>query len=114
MKTKIAEYRKKAHLTQKQAAEALGIGERLFQSYEYGTVLPSVATGIRIAKLLKRPSKNCIRTKNDLSVPYKRGKRAPASFSYPLRHFVTPPLTIRGGKVGGVTFPLPKGEAFFT
>lgn len=53
MKTKIAEYRKKAHLTQKQAAEALGIGERLFQSYEYGTVLPSVATGIRIAKLLK-------------------------------------------------------------
>ena len=52
MKTKIAEYRKKAHLTQKQVADAARIAEQLYQRYEYGTGIPSVATGIRIAKLL--------------------------------------------------------------
>lgn len=52
MKNRIVEYRKKAKLTQKQVAEKLNIGERLFQSYEYGTVIPSVTVGIKIAKVL--------------------------------------------------------------
>lgn len=53
MNTKIAEYRKKAHLTQKQVADAARIAEQLYQRYEYGTRIPSVTVGIKLAKILK-------------------------------------------------------------
>jgi len=52
MKNKIAEFRKKSKYTQMQIAEKLNIGTRLFQSYEYGTVIPSVIIALKIAKVL--------------------------------------------------------------
>lgn len=53
MENKIAEKRKACHLTQSQVAKAVNIGERLYQSYEYGKVIPSVLVAIQIAKVLK-------------------------------------------------------------
>ena len=38
--------------TQKQVAEEVGIGERLYQEYEYDTRCPNARTAIRIAKAL--------------------------------------------------------------
>lgn len=42
-------FRKKYKLTQKQAAEIAGVTERVFQSYEYGKVVPSVLVLIALA-----------------------------------------------------------------
>ena len=53
MKNLIAEYRRKLSLTQKQVAREVNVTERLFQYYEYGTVIPSVVVAIRIARVLK-------------------------------------------------------------
>lgn len=42
-------FRKAYKLTQKQAAEIAGVAERVFQSYEYGKVIPSVAVLLALA-----------------------------------------------------------------
>ncbi len=42
-------FRKAYKLTQKQAAEIAGVAERVFQSYEYGKVVPSVLVLIALA-----------------------------------------------------------------
>lgn len=42
-------FRKYAKITQKQAAHAAGVGERLYQSYEYGKVIPSATVLIALA-----------------------------------------------------------------
>lgn len=42
-------FRKYAKITQKQAAQAAGVGERLYQSYEYGKVVPSATVLIALA-----------------------------------------------------------------
>ena len=42
-------FRKYAKITQKQAAQAAGVAERLYQSYEYGKVVPSATVIITLA-----------------------------------------------------------------
>ncbi len=42
-------FRKAYKLTQKQAAEIAGVAERVFQSYEYGKVVPSALVLIALA-----------------------------------------------------------------
>lgn len=42
-------FRKYANITQKQAAQAAGVAERLYQSYEYGKVIPSALVLIALA-----------------------------------------------------------------
>ena len=42
-------FRKNLGITQKQAATAAGVAERLYQSYEYGKVVPSALVLIALA-----------------------------------------------------------------
>ena len=42
-------FRKYAKITQKQAAQAARVAERLYQSYEYGKVVPSALVLIALA-----------------------------------------------------------------
>lgn len=42
-------FRKKYKVTQKRAAEISGVAERVFQSYEYGKVVPTISVLIRLA-----------------------------------------------------------------
>ena len=42
-------FRKEQKITQKQAAAGAGVAERLYQSYEYGKVVPSAAVLIALA-----------------------------------------------------------------
>ena len=43
-------FRKEFKITQKQAAQAAGVHERVYQSYEYGKVTPSVANMVKLAE----------------------------------------------------------------
>ncbi len=52
MKNYISKRRKELKLTQKQAAAAVGLNDRLYQKYETGEVVPSVLAALRIAKVL--------------------------------------------------------------
>lgn len=42
-------FRKSVKITQKQAAEIAGVAERVYQSYEYGKVIPAATVLISIA-----------------------------------------------------------------
>ena len=42
-------FRKEYKVTQKRAAEISGVAERVFQSYEYGKVVPTVTVLISLA-----------------------------------------------------------------
>ena len=42
-------FRKSKGITQKMAAEVCGVTERVFQSYEYGKVVPAVSVMIALA-----------------------------------------------------------------
>lgn len=42
-------FRKTYKITQKQAAEIAGVAERVYQSYEYGKVIPSATVLIALA-----------------------------------------------------------------
>ena len=42
-------FRKSVKITQKQAAEIAGVAERVYQSYEYGKVIPAATVLIAIA-----------------------------------------------------------------
>lgn len=42
-------FRKEYKVTQKRAAEISGVAERVFQSYEYGKVVPTISVLIRLA-----------------------------------------------------------------
>ena len=42
-------FRKSVKITQKQAAEIDGVAERVYQSYEYGKVIPAATVLIAIA-----------------------------------------------------------------
>ena len=42
-------FRKQYHITQKKAAEISGVSERVYQSYEYGKVVPAVTVFIALA-----------------------------------------------------------------
>ena len=42
-------FRKSVKITQKQAAEIAGVDERVYQSYEYGKVIPTETVLIAIA-----------------------------------------------------------------
>ena len=42
-------FRKEYKVTQKRAAEISGVSERVFQSYEYGKVVPTISVLIRLA-----------------------------------------------------------------
>ena len=42
-------FRKSVKITQKQAAEIAGVAERVYQSYEYGKVIPTATVLIAIA-----------------------------------------------------------------
>lgn len=42
-------FRKTEKITQKQAAQAAGVSERVYQSYEYGKVIPTVTILISLA-----------------------------------------------------------------
>lgn len=42
-------FRKLRKVTQKQAASAAGVAERVYQSYEYGKVVPAVTVLIALA-----------------------------------------------------------------
>lgn len=42
-------WRKTFNITQKKAAEIAGVAERVYQSYEYGKVIPSVAVCVALA-----------------------------------------------------------------
>ena len=42
-------FRKLRKVTQKQAASAAGVAERVYQSYEYGKVVPAVTVLISLA-----------------------------------------------------------------
>ena len=42
-------FRKSVKITQKQAAEVAGVAERVYQSYEYGKVIPAATVLISIA-----------------------------------------------------------------
>ena len=46
---RLAFCRKSKNLKQKQMAEFLGIGERAYQNYEYGTREPDLETFVRLA-----------------------------------------------------------------
>lgn len=48
--------RKKRGLTQKQVAQGIDVGERLYQSYEYGKVVPSVTVLADLAAFFNVPS----------------------------------------------------------
>lgn len=45
-------FRKERKLTQKQAAQLAGVAERVYQSYEYGKVVPTVTVLIALADAL--------------------------------------------------------------
>ena len=45
-------FRKTQKLTQKQAAQLAGVAERVYQSYEYGKVVPTVTVLIALADAL--------------------------------------------------------------
>ena len=45
-------FRKERKLTQKQAAQLAGVAERVYQSYEYGKVVPTVTVLIALANAL--------------------------------------------------------------
>ena len=45
-------FRKTQKLTQKQAAQLAGVAERVYQSYEYGKVIPTVTVLIALADAL--------------------------------------------------------------
>ena len=47
-------FRKFKGITQKKAAEVCGVTERVYQSYEYGKVVPTVSVMISLADLPKR------------------------------------------------------------
>ena len=42
-------FRKSVKITEKQAAEVAGVAERVYQSYEYGKVIPAATVLIAIA-----------------------------------------------------------------
>ena len=42
-------FRKERNLTQKKIAEIAGVAERVYQSYEYGKVIPTVTVLISLA-----------------------------------------------------------------
>lgn len=42
-------FRKSVKITQKQASEIAGVAERVYQSYEYGKVIPTATVLIAIA-----------------------------------------------------------------
>lgn len=42
-------FRKSVKITQKQAAEVAGVAKRVYQSYEYGQVIPTATVLIAIA-----------------------------------------------------------------
>lgn len=42
-------FRKDHHVTQKKAAEAAGVAERVYQSYEYGKVVPTISVLVALA-----------------------------------------------------------------
>lgn len=42
-------FRKSVKITQEQAAEVAGVAERVYQSYEYGKVIPAATVLIAIA-----------------------------------------------------------------
>ena len=42
-------FRKEQKVTQKQAAKGAGVAERLYQSYEYGKVIPTATVIIALA-----------------------------------------------------------------
>ena len=42
-------FRKQQKVTQKKAAEVSGVSERVYQSYEYGKVIPTVTVLIALA-----------------------------------------------------------------
>ena len=42
-------FRKSVKITQKQAAEIAGVAERVYQSYEYGKVIPAATVLIAIS-----------------------------------------------------------------
>ena len=45
----LSRFRKSVKITQKQAAEIAGVAERVYQSYEYGKVIPAATVLIAIA-----------------------------------------------------------------
>ena len=45
-------FRKAQKLTQKQAAQLAGVGERVYQSYEYGKVVPTITVLVALADAL--------------------------------------------------------------
>lgn len=49
LKDALKRFRKSYGITQKQAAEAADIAERVYQSYEYGKVVPSALVLIALA-----------------------------------------------------------------
>lgn len=49
LKDALRRFRKYAKITQKQAATAAGITERVYQSYEYGKMVPTVSVVIALA-----------------------------------------------------------------
>lgn len=52
MKNNLSLRRKELKLTQAQIAKAIGVSESHYQSYEYGTHIPSVIIALRIARAL--------------------------------------------------------------
>ena len=42
-------FRKLKGITQKKAAEVCGVAERVFQSYEYGKVVPTISVMVALA-----------------------------------------------------------------
>ena len=50
LQRRLKECRKLKKVTQKDAAQYLGIGERSYQHYEYGEREPSLATVIKLAE----------------------------------------------------------------
>lgn len=53
MKNNLSSRRKELKLTQLQIANAIGISESHYQSYEYGLHIPSVYVAIRLAQVLQ-------------------------------------------------------------
>lgn len=52
MKNNLSSRRKELKLTQAQIANAIGVSESYYQSYEYGAHIPSVYVALRIARAL--------------------------------------------------------------
>ena len=52
MKNNLSSRRKELKLTQVQIANAIGVSESHYQSYEYGAHIPSVYVALRIARAL--------------------------------------------------------------